>query len=347
MTINQLVRPNILKMKPYSSARDEFKGAASVFLDANENPFPNDGLNRYPDPVATAVREALAKQKDIASENIFLGNGSDEVIDVLIRVFCEPRVDNIITLPPTYGMYEVSANTADVEVRKIVLTPDFQPNVDDILRGADAHSKILFLCSPNNPTGNSFKKELILELLAKFNGIIAIDEAYIDFSDQPSCKRWLTYFPNLVIMQTFSKAWGLAAIRLGVAFASTEIIGLMNKVKPPYNVNELTQRMALTALKNADKTKATIVEILSEREKLATILRGLEFVKKVYPTDANFLLVKVLQPNELYNWLAMNGVVVRNRNNVVLCEGCLRITVGTAEENVTLVQAMKDAHLYA
>ncbi len=347
MTINQLVRPNILKMKPYSSARNEFKGAASVFLDANENPFPNDGLNRYPDPVATVVREALAKQKDMPAENIFLGNGSDEVIDVLIRVFCEPRIDNIITLPPTYGMYEVSANTADVEVRKIVLTPDFQPNVADILRGTDAHSKILFLCSPNNPTGNSFKKELILELLAKFNGIIAIDEAYIDFSHQPSCKRWLTYFPNLVIMQTFSKAWGLAAIRLGMAFASTEIIGLMNKVKPPYNVNELTQRMALTALQNADKTKATIVEILSEREKLAGILRGLEFVKEVYPTDANFLLVKVLQPNELYNWLAMNGVVVRNRNNVVLCEGCLRITVGTAEENATLIKAMKEAHLYA
>ena len=269
MTINQLVRPNILKMKPYSSARDEFKGAASVFLDANENPFPNDGLNRYPDPVATVVREALAKQKDMPAENIFLGNGSDEVIDVLIRVFCEPRIDNIITLPPTYGMYEVSANTADVEVRKIVLTPDFQPNVADILRGTDAHSKILFLCSPNNPTGNSFKKELILELLAKFNGIIAIDEAYIDFSHQPSCKRWLTYFPNLVIMQTFSKAWGLAAIRLGMAFASTEIIGLMNKVKPPYNVNELTQRMALTALQNADKTKATIVEILSETTRTA------------------------------------------------------------------------------
>ncbi len=347
MTIHQLVRPNILKMKPYSSARDEFKGTAHVFLDANENPFPNDGLNRYPDPVATAVRMALAQQKGVPAENIFLGNGSDEVIDVLIRIFCEPRVDNIITLPPTYGMYEVSANTADVEVRKMVLTPDFQPKVDDILRGSDAHSKILFLCSPNNPTGNSFKKELILELLAKFNGIIAIDEAYIDFSDQASCKRWLTYFPNLVIMQTFSKAWGLAAIRLGMAFASTEIIELMNKVKPPYNVNELTQRTALDALANADKTAATIANILSEREKLAVILRGLSFVKNVYPTDANFLLVKVSQPNELYNWLAMNGVVVRNRNNVVLCEGCLRITVGTAMENEVLIEAMKAAHSYA
>ena len=346
MTINQLVRPNILRMKPYSSARDEFKGAASVFLDANENPFPNDGLNRYPDPVATAVRNELARQKDVPAENIFLGNGSDEVIDVLIRVFCEPRIDNIITLPPTYGMYEVSANTADVEVRKIVLTPDFQPNVADILRGTDAHSKILFLCSPNNPTGNSFKKEFILELLAKFDGIIVIDEAYIDFSDAPSYKRWLTYFPNLVIMQTFSKAWGLAAIRLGMAFASTEIIGLMNKVKPPYNVNELTQRTALNALHNADKTKAAIAEILSEREKLAAILRGLPFVKNVYPTDANFLLIKVVQPNELYNWLAMNGVVVRNRNNVVLCEGCLRITVGTAEENAALVKAMETAQRY-
>ena len=347
MTIKHLVRPNILKMNAYSSARDEFKGAASVFLDANENPFPNDGLNRYPDPVATAVRKELAKQKNVPAENIFLGNGSDEVIDVLIRVFCEPRIDNIITLPPTYGMYEVSANTADVEVRKIVLTPDFQPKVEDILRGSDKHSKILFLCSPNNPTGNSFKKELILQLLATFDGIIVLDEAYIDFSDEPSCSRWLTYYPNLVIMQTFSKAWGLAAIRLGMAFASTEIIGLMNKVKPPYNVNELTQRMALDALKKADKTAKAIAEILSEREKLAKILRGLPSVKNVFPTDANFLLVKVEQPNELYNWLAMNGVVVRNRNNVVLCEGCLRITVGTVEENAALIKAMKDAHSYA
>jgi histidinol-phosphate aminotransferase len=347
MTINQLVRPNILKMKPYSSARDEFKGAASVFLDANENPFPNDGLNRYPDPVATAVRVALSKQKDVPAENIFLGSGSDEVIDVLIRVFCEPRIDNIMTLPPTYGMYEVSANTADVEVRKVNLTTDFQPKVADILRGCDERTKILFLCSPNNPTGNSFKKELILELLAKFDGIIAIDEAYIDFSEQASFKRLLIYFPNLVIMQTFSKAWGLAAIRLGMAFASTEIIGLMNKVKPPYNVNELTQRTALNALQNAEKTAATIAEILTEREKLADILRGLDFVETVYPTDANFLLIKVLQPNELYNWLAMNGVVVRNRNNVVLCEGCLRVTVGTAKENAALGKAMKEARLYA
>ncbi|MDZ7878068.1 MAG: histidinol-phosphate transaminase [Saprospiraceae bacterium] len=347
MTIKHLVRPNILQMKPYSSARDEFKGTASVFLDANENPFPNNGLNRYPDPVATAVRETLAMRKNIPAENIFLGNGSDEVIDVLIRVFCEPRIDNIITLPPTYGMYEVSANTADVEVRKIALTLDFQPKVDDILRGADGHTKILFLCSPNNPTGNSFKKELILELLAKFNGIIAVDEAYIDFSSEPSCSRWLTYYPNLVIMQTFSKAWGLAGIRLGMAFASTEIIGLMNKVKPPYNVNELTQRTALNALKKTSKTTATVAEILVEREKLSKILRGLPLVKNVYPTDANFLLVKVEQPNELYNWLAASGIVVRNRNNVVLCEGCLRITVGTAEENTALVKALKDAHSYA
>ena len=347
INIHQLVRPNIQKMKPYASARDEFKGAASVFLDANENPFPNDGLNRYPDPVATAVRKAIAQQKNIPAENIFLGNGSDEVIDVLIRIFCEPRIDNIITLPPTYGMYEVSANTADVEVRKVVLTPDFQPKVADILRGSDVHSKILFLCSPNNPTGNSFKPALILELLAKFQGILVIDEAYIDFSEQPSCTQWLSDFPNLVVMQTFSKAWGLAAIRLGMAFGSAEIIGLMNKVKPPYNVNELTQRTALKALKNAEKTAVAIAEILSEREKLADILRGLDFVKKVHPSDANFLLVEVLQPNDLYNWLAMNGVVVRNRNNVVLCEGCLRITVGTAAENKTLVKAMKEARMYA
>ena len=344
MNINQLVRPNILKMKAYSSARDEFKGAASVFLDANENPYDNDGLNRYPDPLAMAVKNEIAKIKNVTTENIFLGNGSDEVIDVLIRIFCEPRVDNIVTLPPTYGMYQVSADTADVAVRMVNLTPDFQPNIEEILRGADEHSKILFICSPNNPTANNIEPSMLLNLLNAFNGIVVVDEAYIDFSAQQSCIDWLETFPNLVVMQTFSKAWGMAGIRLGMAFASKEIIDLMNKVKPPYNINALTQRSALNMLKNkAAKKDAAVKEILAEREKMVTILRGYTFVEKVYPSDANFLLVKVPQPNEMYHWLLAHGIVVRNRANVTLCEGCLRLTIGTPEENAVLLKAFKES----
>ena len=344
MNINQLVRPNILKMKAYSSARDEFKGAASVFLDANENPYDNDGLNRYPDPLAMAVKNEIAKLKDVKAENIFLGNGSDEVIDVLIRIFCEPRVDNIVTLPPTYGMYQVSADTADVAVCMVNLTPDFQPNIEEIVTGADEHSKILFICSPNNPTANNIEPSKLLNLLNAFNGIVVVDEAYIDFSTQQSCIDWLETFPNLVVMQTFSKAWGMAGMRLGMAFASKEIINLMNKVKAPYNVNELTQRAALDLLKNkAAKKDAAVKEILAEREKMASILRGYAFVEKVYPSDANFLLVKIPQPNAMYQWLLTHGIVVRNRNNVVLCEDCLRLTVGTPEENAILMKAFKES----
>jgi histidinol-phosphate aminotransferase len=352
MNINQLVRPNILKMKAYSSARDEFKGAASVFLDANENPFPNDGLNRYPDPLAMAVKREIAKIKGVDTENIFLGNGSDEVIDVLVRIFCEPRVDNIITLPPTYGMYQVSADTADVAVRTIDLTADFQPNVEKILiadpdfigRGGGGQSKILFICSPNNPTANNIASGKILNLLNAFKGIVVVDEAYIDFSAQQSCIDWIQTFPNLVVTQTFSKAWGMAGMRLGMAFSSKEVIDLMNKVKPPYNVNELTQRAALDLLKNkAAKKDANVKEILAEREKMASILRGYEFIDKVYPSDANFLLVKMSRPNEMYQWFLAHGIVVRNRNNVVLCEGCLRLTVGTPEENATLLRAFKES----
>lgn len=342
MNIKELVRPNILKMKPYSSARDEFKGTANVFLDANENPYDN-GLNRYPDPLAMAVKRELAKIKGVKRENIFLGNGSDEVIDVLIRIFCEPRVDNIVTLPPTYGMYEVSAETSDVEVLKINLTADFQLEIDKILRGVNLYSKILFICSPNNPTGNSIETKQILTILNHFKGIVVIDEAYIDFSKQPSFIEQLGNYPNLVIMQTFSKAWGLAAIRCGMAFASTEIIDLMNKVKPPYNVNELTQQAALKALKNKAKKEKAVKEILSEREKLVVRLREFTFVQHIYPSDANFVLVKVAQPNEMYRWLSTNGVVVRNRTNVVLCEGCLRLTVGTPAENETLLKVMQES----
>ena len=344
MNISKLVRPNISKMKAYSSARDEFKGAASVFLDANENPYDNDGLNRYPDPLAMAVKNEIAKLKDVKAENIFLGNGSDEVIDVLIRIFCEPRVDNIVTLPPTYGMYQVSADTADVAVCMVNLTPDFQPNIEEIVTGADEHSKILFICSPNNPTANNIEPSKLLNLLNSFKGIVVVDEAYIDFSTQQSCIDWLETFPNLVVMQTFSKAWGMAGMRLGMAFASKEIINLMNKVKAPYNVNELTQRAALDLLKNkAAKKDAAVKEILAEREKMASILRGYAFVEKVYPSDANFLLVKIPQPNAMYQWLLTHGIVVRNRNNVVLCEDCLRLTVGTPEENAILMKAFKES----
>ena len=342
MNINQLVRKNILNMKPYSSARDEFKGVASVFLDANENPY-DTGLNRYPDPLAWAVKKELSIIKKVAPENIFLGNGSDEVIDVLMRIFCEPNVDNIITLPPTYGMYQVSADTCGVEVIKIDLDENFQPKIEEILRGANERSKILFICSPNNPSGNAIESGLILNLINNFKGIVVVDEAYSDFSKQPSCSEWIGTFPNLVVMQTFSKAWGLAGIRLGMAFASKEIIDLMNKVKPPYNINQLTQQAALVALKNAEKKNEQVAEILEQRVKMAEILRGLDVVEKVYPSDANFLLVKVRQANALYNYLLKKEIVVRNRHTVVLCEDCLRITIGIPDENAKLVKALKDA----
>lgn len=342
MNINQLVRKNILNMKPYSSARDEFKGVASVFLDANENPY-DTGLNRYPDPLAWAVKKELSAIKKVAAENIFLGNGSDEVIDVLMRIFCEPNVNNIITLPPTYGMYQVSADTCGVEVIKINLDENFQPKIEEILRGANERSKILFICSPNNPSGNAIESGLILNLINNFKGIVVVDEAYSDFSKQPSCSEWIGTFSNLVVMQTFSKAWGLAGIRLGMAFASREIIDLMNKVKPPYNVNQLTQQAALDALKNVEKKNEQVAEILEQRGKMAEILRGLDVVEKVYPSDANFLLVKVRQANALYNYLLKKEIVVRNRHTIVLCEDCLRITVGVPSENAKLVMALKDA----
>ncbi len=340
MKIQNLVRENIRKLKPYSSARHEFTGSADVFLDANENPFEN-GLNRYPDPLQWALKEQLSDLKGVPPENIFLGNGSDEVIDLLIRIFCEPRVDHIVILPPTYGMYQVSASIADVEIREVPLTRDYQPDVEAVLAAAGPHSKILFLCSPNNPTGNDFEPDRLRRLIAAFPGIVVVDEAYIDFSDSPGCRQWLPEFPNLVVMQTFSKAWGLAAIRLGMAFASTEIISLLNKVKPPYNINKLTQQTALEALQEHSDTQEKIRHILAERQILAAALESLPFVESVYPSNANFILIKVPDPKGLYDYLASHGIIVRNRSNVLLCEGALRITVGTAEENERLVTAMK------
>ncbi|MCP3932196.1 MAG: histidinol-phosphate transaminase [Bacteroidetes bacterium] len=339
MEIEKLARENIRKLKPYSSARSEFSGRAEIFLDANENPYPS-GLNRYPDPLQRTLKKKISALKGVAEENIFLGNGSDEVIDLLIRIFCEPIKDHIITLPPTYGMYQVSAGIAGVEVRKIPLTPDFQVDVPLILNMANNFSKLLFLCSPNNPTGNSLEKESIQYLAKYFKGILVIDEAYIDFSKQGSCIELLRDFPNIVVMQTFSKAWGLAGIRLGMAFASKPIIDFLNKVKPPYNINQLTQNAALEALGNIKEVQKRKEEILVERKILRQKLTAFLFVQHIYPSDANFLLVKVETPDALYDFLIQKKIIVRNRSKVLLCEGCLRITVGTPEENEKMLKAL-------
>ncbi|MCB0630195.1 MAG: histidinol-phosphate transaminase [Saprospiraceae bacterium] len=338
--VDQLVRSNIRRLTPYSSARSEFKGKADIFLDANENPFET-GLNRYPDPLQWAVKERISAIKQVPMEQIALGNGSDEVIDLLIRIFCEPGVDHIITLPPTYGMYQVSADIADVTVKEVPLLPGFQPDVRGILEVANEHSKILFLCSPNNPTANSFDPAVVQELLAGFPGIVAIDEAYIDFAGQDSFLALLNEYSNLVIMQTFSKAWGLAGIRLGMIFASETIIGYFNKVKPPYNVNELTQRAALQALQDEAVYAEKLQTLLKERETLVTLLPEYTFVEHIYPSDANFLLVKVDDPQGLYRYLTAKGIIVRDRSRVLMCEGCLRFTVGTPEENEVLLNALQ------
>lgn len=340
MEIANLVRPNIRKLVPYSSARSEFKGKAEVFLDANENPFET-GLNRYPDPLQWKLKAAISQLKGVPAEQIFLGNGSDEAIDLVVRIFCEPRQDHILILPPTYGMYQVSADIADVGIRSVSLTPDFQPDVEAILAAADEHSKILFICSPNNPTGNDVELERIRSLCAQFKGVVVVDEAYIDFSNQTSCTSLLTEFPNLIVLQTFSKAWGMAGIRLGMAFASLEIIQLFNKVKPPYNINQLTQQIALEALETSqDDYRHLLSTLLSERERLIQGLGELKFVEKIFPSDANFILVKMDDPNGTYQYLVEEGIIVRNRNSVHLCAGSLRITVGRPEENDALLTAL-------
>jgi len=342
MEIKDLIRENIKSLEAYSSARDEFKAMSSefVFIDANENPF-DTGLNRYPDPQQNLVKEALSKMKGISKEQILLGNGSDEVLDLIFRVFCEPREDNVIVLPPTYGMYEVLANTNDVKLVKIPLVENFQPNVKEIVKCQDAKTKVLFLCSPNNPTANSFNASSIETLLKEFNGIVVIDEAYIDFSIEDSWLGRLDEFPNLIVTQTLSKAYGLAAIRLGICYASKEIISILNKIKPPYNVNQLTQDVALKALLNRDEVNNQITAITSERNQLIKDLEKLDIVDKVYASDANFLLVKVDNANLRYEQLLNNGIVVRNRSNQMLCENCLRFTIGTKEDNEKLITTLK------
>ncbi len=337
--LNRLVRPNILDLKPYSSARGEFSGEASIFLDANENPFET-GLNRYPDPLQWKLKKAISGLKGVPPQHIFLGNGSDEAIDLLIRIFCEPGRDRILIAPPTYGMYRVSADIAGVEVKEVPLLPDFQPDVPAILRAADERTKLLFLCSPNNPTGNNLDRAAIKELLDSFPGIVAIDEAYIEFSATPGFSDLIPDHPNLVVLQTLSKAWGLAGIRLGMAFGCGEVVNLFNKVKPPYNINELTQRAALEALSQPTLMQSRLETIVEQRKWLEEILPGCPAVEKIYPSDANFLLVKVKEPAAMYRRLADEGIIVRDRSRVLLCDGCLRITVGRPEENAALVGVM-------
>ena len=341
INIDSLIRPTIKALKPYSSARDEFQGVSDpmVFLDANENPFYN-GVNRYPDPKQRTVKSMLSEIKGIPVKNILLGNGSDEVLDLIFRVFCEPNQDNILILPPTYGMYEVLANLNAVEIKKIQLTDDFQPDVEGILSQVDENSKLLFLCSPNNPTGNSFTQKSIAELVSNFKGIVVIDEAYIDFSNQISWSTRLEDFPNLIVTQTLSKAYGMAGIRLGICYASTQIINVLNAIKPPYNVNELTQQRAIEQLSSKEVTANQINTILEERKKLISEVKTMDYVLKIYPSDANFILVKVDDANKRYDQLIEKGIVVRNRTKQPGCDNCLRLTVGTPEENEILIKTL-------
>lgn len=341
--LNNLLRENIKKLVPYSSARDEFKGEASILIDANENPFGsplNHDYNRYPDPLQHQVKAKLSKIKGVPSEHIFLGNGSDEAIDILYRAFCTPGVDNVILVPPTYGMYEVSANINDVAFKKVNLTADYQLDLDGIANAIDAYTKLIFICSPNNPTGNSIRRQDIETILNNFQGLVVVDEAYINFSAVKSFTQELAEYPNLVVLQTLSKAWGLAALRLGMAFASKEIIAVYNKIKPPYNINQATQDIVLEALDQVDQVNDWIKETVAEREKLVRELLELDYVQHITPSDANFILVKMEQPREVYDYLVQYGIIVRDRSKVELCEGCLRITVGTPAENQILLEKL-------
>ena len=342
MNIQDLIRSTIKALKPYSSARDEFQGATDdmVFLDANENPFEN-GVNRYPDPQQGKLKAVLSEIKGVSTKNILLGNGSDEVLDLVFRAFCEPNIDNIITLPPTYGMYNVLANINAINIKEVLLSEDFQPQVDKILNAANTQSKILFLCSPNNPTGNSFNTSDMEVLLNNFQGIVVIDEAYIDFSKEKSWIHRLEEFPNLIVAQTLSKAYGMAGIRLGICYASAEIIAVLNTIKPPYNVNELTQIKAVEQLTIKDLAKNQINAILEERDVLISELQGVSFVSKIYPSDANFILAKVDDASKRYNQLIKKGIVIRNRTTQPGCENTLRFTVGTQDENKKLIETLQ------
>jgi histidinol-phosphate aminotransferase len=341
--VGNLVRKNIRDLKPYSTARDEFAGEASVFLDANENPY-NAPYNRYPDPMQRELKRTLAAQKNVAAEQILLGNGSDEPIDLLIRAFCEPGQDNVVAIAPTYGMYKVAADVNGVEYRKAPLNAQLDFCAADLLRTANERTKLIWLCSPNNPTGNSLNRREIVKTIEAFAGIVALDEAYIDFSERPTFLSELRKYPNLVVLQTFSKAWASAGIRLGMAFASAEIIGVLNKIKYPYNINVLTLQHALQhILRREDDVKAWVKTLLAERHQLREALAALPCVLHVFPSDANFFLVKTTNANAIYRHLVGRGVVVRNRHSVELCEDCLRITVGAPQENAALIEAIRNA----
>ncbi len=341
-TLQELTRPNIWSLKPYSSARGEYKGAtASVFLDANENPY-NSPNNRYPDPMQCELKAELSKVKKVTPEHIFLGNGSDEAIDLVYRAFCEPRVDNVVAIDPTYGMYQVCADVNDVEYRKVLLDNHFQFSADAMLAAADAHTKLMFLCSPNNPTGNDMSRSEIEKLLSQFDGLVIVDEAYNDFSESPSFLKDLDKYPNLIVLQTFSKAWGCAAIRLGMAFASTEIIEIFSKIKYPYNVNLLTQKQAMEMLHRYYEIERWVKVLKEERAALEAEFAKLPCTQKMFPSDANFFLVRVTDAVKIYNYLVGRGIIVRNRHTVSLCGNCLRVTVGTRLENETLIEALKE-----
>lgn len=341
-TLQELTRPNIWRLKPYSSARDEYNGAAaSVFLDANENPY-NLPHNRYPDPMQRDLKSELSKIKKVFPENIFLGNGSDEAIDLMFRAFCEPSIDNVVAIDPTYGMYQVCADVNNVEYRKVLLDEDFQFSADKLLAAADEHTKLIFICSPNNPTGNDLLRSEIEKLILGFDGLVVLDEAYSDFSEAPSFLEELDKYPNLIVLQTFSKAWGCAAIRLGMAFASSEIIGVLSKIKYPYNVNELTQKQGLEMLQRYDEIERWIKMLKEARESLEAEFAKLPCTVKIFPSDANFFLARVTDAAKIYNYLVSEGIIVRNRNSVSLCGNCLRVTVGTSEENEKLIETMKE-----
>ena len=339
-----LVRPNIQKLTPYSSARKEFSGNARIFLDANENSFGSPiaaDYHRYPDPLQTEIKKIVGDWNRLQPEEIFLGNGSDEAIDLLFRIFCEPAKDNIVICPPTYGMYEVSAEINDVEIRRANLSEDFELDFARINQNIDKRTKLVFFCSPNNPTGNTLDREGILEFARGFRGIVVIDEAYIHFSSERSLLPEIRNFPNLVVMQTFSKAWGLAGLRIGLAFANAEIIRLFNNVKPPYNISQIAQEALLTALRETEVVEKTVQRIIAERDNLMAEISKLKFVTRVFPTEANFVLIRTTDANSIYKYLLEETIVVRNRNSVELCEGCLRITVGTPDENLKLWEALK------
>ena len=340
-SLQELTRPNIWSLAPYSSARSEYAGReARVFLDANESPY-NQPFNRYPDPLQFELKDVLSKVKGVPAENIFLGNGSDEAIDLPYRCFCEPGKDNVVAIEPTYGMYKVCADINNVEYRPVLLDEHFQITADRLLAATDAHTKIIWLCTPNNPTGNCLKREEVVKVIEQFEGLVIVDEAYSDFSSQPTFRSELSKYPNLIVLNTMSKAWGCAAIRLGMAFASKDIIGLFNKVKYPYNVNLLTQQQALEALKDPFEVDNWVKVLLQERSRMADAFELLPICKKVYPTDANFFLARMTDAPKIYDYLVDKGIIVRNRHRVQLCENCLRITIGTKTENSELIAALR------